>query len=198
MTKTSNSILFALLFVLVFSPIIGTVHADIVTVSITPVFNDAGVPQSITITPNPHFLKDGDTLKWDIANTECPPDSHPGTTKIITPPGSPFGQVAPNDIVGGVIAFAPKDIEWPDGVTSYSYSVTFACSPEITHTITILKDMDTNTIIIVEDMDTDVITTDIDRVNDNNSSYLPLSILSLFIISIIIITIYIIYLQRKN
>lgn len=188
MTKTSKSILFTLLLALVFSPIIGTVHADIVTVTITPVFNAAGVPISITIDPNPHILKDGDSLKWDIANTECPPDSHPGITKIITPPGSPFGQVAPNEIVGGVIAFAPKDIEWPDGVTSYTYSVTFACSPEITHTITVEKYMDTT--------DTDIIT--IDRVADSNSSYLPLSIISLLIISIIIFTIYIIYLQRKN
>lgn len=98
-----------------------------------------------TVRPNPAVVGNGDTVKWHVKS-----NAHgKGRLDVTLPPGtnSPFGnsdsiaQAGVNNPEGcEVLEPSPEPLNWPPGVTSYTYRVEFSGSPLIsTVTAMLLK-----------------------------------------------------------
>ena len=80
------------------------------------------------ISPNPVSVATGDMLafKLDAINYECPPDGHAPKVTLHFPPNGPvvdgYHEIRTNRTVA-------SRVNWPQGMTSYTYYVISACSP---------------------------------------------------------------------
>ena len=96
------------------------------------------------ITPSPVSVADGDWLavKLDAINYECPPDGHLPKVKVHFPPNGPVVDGYHEIRIGTPTQNSRhivSPVEWPKGMTSYTYYVISACSPGDPIPFTIIK-----------------------------------------------------------
>jgi|GEM_PF-6087541 len=110
-------------FVLVLIGVSSLAYAAVVWVSVT--IDSQNNP---VISPNPVSVATGDMLafKLDAINYECPPDGHAPKVTLHFPPNGPvvdgYHEIRTNRTVA-------SRVNWPQGMTSYTYYVISACSP---------------------------------------------------------------------
>jgi len=104
---------------------LATLNVDAAVVWVKVSINAQNKP---VITPNPVRVATGDMLAFELTaiNYECPPDGHPPKVQLHFPPNGPvvdgYHEIKLNRTVA-------SRVNWPEGMTRYTYYVISRCSP---------------------------------------------------------------------